>query len=526
MPSRLQHSEFELLNRDSFESDEDFDLNDAFEQSSGLSSVSYAKGRFANPVRAFLFRLNPFRSRLRRPTRTSSLRNKSRATRGPIRRICRPTRRCCFILNSTITILVAVILLTAIFGPSYTHPPAHYQTLRHRTENSAKSEYGSANPENEKIFIAASIYDEGGSLLAGAWGEAVLKLLDILGNKNVFLSIYENESGEAAQVAQIRFERKVQCPHSIVYDKEFSMDDVDTITLPDGSERTKRVAYLAEVRNRALLPLVERPREVTYDKLLFLNDVIFDPIEAAQLLLSTNMDDALGRTSYHAACAVDFINPFKFYDTYATRDLQGYSMGVPFFPWFTNSGDGVSRQDVLAGKDAVRVKSCWGGMVAFDATPFQAAQPLRFRAMTDTYWDASECCLIHADLMKAGTISQDGSYVGIYMNPFVRVAYSKWTLSWLHFTRRFEHLYSIPHNVINHLAGLPFFNPRRTEEPGEKVQEKVWVSDSGMEAGGSFQIETRAATGDGFCGKRMLQLIKETPRNGEKNWETMPVPPG
>ena len=420
-----------------------------------------------------------------------------------------------------LSIILALLFLTAIFRPSYTNPPAHYKSLRGKVESS--SDYGRANPENEKIFIAASIYDEGGHLLKGAWGEAVLKLLDILGNKNVFLSIYENESGEQAYVAQIKFERKVQCPHSLVYDKEFSMDDVGSIFLPDGSERTKRIAYLAEVRNKALLPLEEKP-DVEYDRLLFLNDVIFDPVEAAQLLLSTNLD-AHGRASYKAACAVDFINPFKFYDTYATRDLQGYSMGVPFFPWFTNSGDGTSRKDVLAGKDAVRVKSCWGGMVAFDAKPFQAAKPLRFRATTDTYWDASECCLIHADLVKEGTINEDGNYVGVYMNPFVRVAYSTKTLSWLAFTRRFERLYSIPHNMINHLVGLPWFNPRRTEESGKMVEEKVWVADNGTKAGGSFLIKSRQGDGDGYCGIRMLQLIKETPRNGEKNWEMMPVPP-
>ena len=526
MPSRSQQlEEFELLNRETVESDEDFDPYDAFEQRRGLGSVSFPNRRLSNPIKAFLWELNPFKSGLGRSPRTSRPHRKSGATRGSSRRICRSSRRCCFVLNLIITILITLIFLSAVFAPSYTTPPAHYQTLRHQAESSRKGEYGRANPDNEKIFISASIYDEGGYLLAGAWGDAVLKLLDILGNTNVFLSIYENESGEAAQTAQIRFERKVQCPHEIVYDKEFSVDDVNAITLPDGSERTKRVAYLAEVRNRALLPLVDGQKEIVYDKLLFLNDVIFDPVEAAQLLLSTNTD-AHGHASYRAACAVDFINPFKFYDTYATRDAQGYSMGVPFFPWFTTAGEGLSRRDVLAGKDAVRVKSCWGGMVAFDAKPFQTTQPLRFRATTDMYWDASECCLIHADLMKSGVFFHDGSPVGVYMNPFVRVAYSTRTLNWLHFTRRFEHLFSIPHNIVNHIVGLPWFNPRRLEEPGAKVQEKVWVSDNNTEMGGSFQMETRETTGDGFCGKRMLQLIKESPRNGEKNWEVVPVPPG
>ena len=525
MPSRsLQSEEFELLHRENCDSDEDPDLYDAFEQRRGSDSVSFSNRRSSNSFKARLSQLNPFSFRPRRSAKSSKFQRTSKAARGPSRRICRSSRRCCFVLSLITAIIVTLVLLTAIFRPSYTSPPAHYQTLRHQVETSKEGDYGRANPENEKIFIAASLYDEGGYLLGGAWGVALLKLLDILGNANVFLSIYENESGEAAQSAQIRFERKVQCPHKVVYDKDFTMDDVDTVTLPDGSERTKRVAYLAEVRNKALLPLMDKRGDIVYDRLLFLNDVVFDPIDAAQLLLSTNVD-AQGHASYRAACAVDFINPFKFYDTYATRDSQGYSMGVPFFPWFTTSGEGHSRREVLAGKDAVRVKSCWGGMAAFDAKPFQATPPLRFRATTDTYWDASECCLINADLMKSGTISQDGSHVGVYMNPYIRVAYSTRTLGWLPFTQRFEHLFSIPHNIVNHLVGLPWFNPRRMEEAGAKVPQKIWVPDNSTGAGGSFQIETREATGDGFCGKRMLQLIKEAPRNGEKNWEIMPVPP-
>lgn len=425
-------------------------------------------------------------------------------------------------INGLFGVLCAFIVLTAIFRPSYNDPPSHYHRLRERVESS--SDYGRANPENQKIFIAASLYDKGGNLLKGAWGEAMLKLLDILGNKNVFLSIYENESEEAAQVAQYQFNQKVQCQHSVVYDKEFSMDEVPTILMPDGTQRVKRMAYLAEMRNKALEPLEEDPL-FKYDKLLFLNDVMFDPIDAAQLLLSTNLD-AQGHTAYRAACAMDFINPFKFYDTFASRDLEGYSMGLPFFPWFTNAGKGASRQDVLDGKDAVRVKSCWGGMVAFDARPFQAGNSsLKFRATEDLYWDASECCLIHADLIKA-TRWDDVDSLGIYMNPYIRVAYTTSTLRWLHLTRRVERLYSFVHNLINHLVGLPWFNPRRTEKPGEAVEEKVWLPDTTNKAGGAFHFQTREATGDGFCGIRMLQLIKESAREGEKNWEKMPVPPG
>lgn len=73
---------------------------------------------------------------------------------------------------------------------------------------------------------------------------------------------------------------------------------------------------------------------------------------------------------YKAVCAVDFVESWKFYDTFATRDAEGYSIGVPVFPWFVNEGEARSRRDVLEGRNAVRVKSCWGGMVAFDGRYF------------------------------------------------------------------------------------------------------------------------------------------------------------
>jgi hypothetical protein len=265
-----------------------------------------------------------------------------------------------------------------------------------------------------------------------------------------------------------------------------------------------------------------------------LNDVYFDPVDALQLLFSTNSDEE-GKSHYRAACSLDFINPFKFYDTFASRDLEGYGMGLPLYPWFSTAGNAESRHDVQAQKDAVRVRSCWGGMVAFDAQLFQmsmslgashggskAHEPARFRAETDPYWDASECCLIHADIQVPPHQSSEPVDTGIYMNPFVRVAYDPGTLSWLGFTRRFERLYSLPQNLINHIVGLPWLNPRRAEQAGQLVQETVWVPKG--DGGGSYQHLTREAGTGGFCGRRALQVMVPNPQKGQKNWEMIPVP--
>jgi hypothetical protein len=441
-------------------------------------------------------------------------------------------RKLVHFLYAFLIVLFSTILVGAVFYPSYTHLPRHYQALRDQVKSSSRP--GRGNPRHEKIFIAASIRDRHGRLAKGVWAEKILELVELLGPDNVFLSIYENDAGAIGQAALQELEERLTFPHLLEFEEHLPADAVPSVTVPDGTTRIKRIAYLAEVRNRALRPL--ETSEVRYDKLLYLNDVVFNPVDVLHLIFSTHMAET-GQTDYRAACAVDFINPFKFYDMFATRDSEGYSMGIPFFPWFAASGEAQSLQDVLDGKDAVRVRSCWGGMVSFDARFFQKAlneeqepvtalgefrnvsAPYRFRAEEDIFWDASECCLIHADIQNP--YSGDS---GIYMNPYVRVAYGTKTLSWLGFTRRFERLYSPIHFLLTSMTGMPWYNPRRVEHAGEEVEETAWVPDQSLAAGGSFQPVSRIATNSGFCGGRGLQIMKTDKDSGGRNWEDIHPP--
>lgn len=305
---------------------------------------------------------------------------------------------------------------------------------------------------------------------------------------------------------------------------------------------------MAEVRNRALNPIDDDG--IQYDKVLYLNDVMFDPIEAAQLLFATNIDST-GRASYSAACAVDFINPFKFYDRFATRDLDGYITGLPLYPWFNNVGTATSRKEVLAGKDAVRVRSCWGGMVAFEAKWFQnqtlvghksefpdpGVTPLRFRYEKDTFWDSSECCLIHADLQYRRTGKGMPEESGIYMNPFIRVAYDESTLNWLSLSRRSEKLMTPFQSIVNYFVGYTEQQDRMGEEPGSVVTDIVWVYDdpakglsknhTNADLKGHYAEVKRVAEPGGFCGARNLLVINEMPEQGPGKWGKIwpPAPP-
>lgn len=115
-----------------------------------------------------------------------------------------------FLFIATIpTIIVILILFAGIFIPSYTHLPTHYSSLARRIQASPIS--GRGNINNEKVFIAASIYDEKGELASGAWGQALQELIDILGQDNVFLSIYENDPSPIAKEELRSLEQRVSC---------------------------------------------------------------------------------------------------------------------------------------------------------------------------------------------------------------------------------------------------------------------------------------------------------------------------
>jgi Cryptococcal mannosyltransferase 1 len=228
-------------------------------------------------------------------------------------------------------------------------------------------------------------------------------------------------------------------------------------------------------------------------------------------------------------------------------------MGIPFFPWFTDAGDAASRRDVLDQKDAVRVRACWGGMTAFEAKWFQNGHPEssstsslnggnytgfnvsphRFRYEEDPFWDASECCLIHADLTYLRHGHDITTNSGIFTNPYIRVAYDSKTLRWLPYSRRVERLYSLVHNILNHAVGMPEYNPRRPEKPGDEVTEMVWQyaaeenpkpSFARSNTKGSYHKVERVVGPGRFCGSRKLLVLRDNPKEGEKKWVEVPLP--
>jgi hypothetical protein len=282
--------------------------------------------------------------------------------------------------------------------------------------------------QNQKIYIVAQFWTSAG-VIQDRWGQALLDLIGVLGKENVFVSIYESGSLDNTKdilriLDNVLADNDVS--RSVVLDSTTHADEVSAGPLDDqgnprpgwiqtttvgAGKEMRRIPYLARLRNTSLKPLLDmRANGQSFDKVLFLNDVVFRPSDVLSLL-------ATNQGSFAAACAVDFHYPPAYYDTFALRDSEGLGSVMTSFPYFRSPD---SRKAMLEGR-ATKVQSCWNGMIVMDSAPFY--EGLRFRALPDSlaskHLEASECCLVHTDMAAMGLAGN-----GIYMNPAVRVGYT------------------------------------------------------------------------------------------------------
>lgn len=465
---------------------------------------------------------------------------------------CSIPRQIVLVLKLYILSLVVIALSVLFIFPSHINSPPPYRRLERRCAGPSPSS-GCANPHNEQVFIVASIYDKNGDLLGGQWGQQLLDVVHLVGAENVFVSIYENNNAPAGTAALNNFRDRLPCRNELVHDPHVDLTQFPNITMPDGSERTKRLAYLTELRNRAMWPLDRFNESVgAFDKVLYLNDVFYRPIDAAQLLFSTNADDS-DRTHYLSACAMDFIDPGIFYDSYALRDADGYGPGSQEYPVFSLEGNAISRQDMLGETDAVRVSTCWSGMVAMQArwvqntkstslpnpnfqevaahiidpdAPRPVQVPIRFRYEPEIFADSCECCLFLADV---ATVAHNAGAIdtGTFFNPYVRVVYKPWLLSWILFSKRWERIWVPLQTFFTWATSSPAFNPHRTVKEGEPFTEEVWVGNSSLSAGGSWEMKERVGRNGLMCWGRMMHIMKRKGERGnDRNWEKPKIPAG
>ncbi|KAH6896398.1 cryptococcal mannosyltransferase 1-domain-containing protein [Coprinopsis sp. MPI-PUGE-AT-0042] len=332
-----------------------------------------------------------------------------------------------------------------------------------------------------RVFIAANHYDSE-HILESHWIPAVLALIQILGRENVFVSIAASRSSDNTLsvlwyfdqlLGQMGVERKIKLEeetHDKWVTRRPEMGDTGWVVTPVGNHKWRRIPFLASVRNQVLGPL-DDPQVVNatrgFDKLLFLNDIIFTAHDALALLNTRGGD-------YGAVCALDFVPDRVFYDSFVMRDSRHRRVASQArYPYV---GSGPTRDALLRGHPAP-VTSCWNGMAAFDAKPFLSLdKPLRFRAINDTlaqrHVEASECCLIHAD-------NPESQRRGVWVNPQVRVAYNEDVYlrmrSWPTFKDKFLGSWL---NLWNDFSGMPWSKPEITSAITEWLGEDPTRRDS------------------------------------------------
>ncbi|KAJ5919741.1 hypothetical protein N7454_009576 [Penicillium verhagenii] len=221
----------------------------------------------------------------------------------------------------------------------------------------------------ERIYIAGVNWNNE-PILRSHWNQALLNLAWKLGPDNIYVSIYESGSYDNTKGALMELDlelERLQVPRTIILSPVTHEDEMAAtpgegwVQTPKGDMELRRIPYLSRTRNMSLKPLEELAKQgVTFDKILFLNDVVFTPNDVFELL---DTNDG----SYAAACSMDFAKPPSYYDTFALRDASGHEAMMTTWPFFR---DATSRKAV---KDLspVPVQSCWN--VAMPAAPFTAS---------------------------------------------------------------------------------------------------------------------------------------------------------
>jgi hypothetical protein len=176
--TRRSDDEEQPLVRDSLSSDtsdshelDDFDVDEAYKH----SALSPSARRRSQSLSQIL----PWRA------------GRHRKWLGASWKWVRLAKRCTFFLA---IFLLLYVILTPLLWPSYLRRPSHYS---------------GTNNKGHKVFIAANIVDE--DLIRGDWGRQLVELVELLGENNAYLSIYENDSGPGTKNALQELKERVSC---------------------------------------------------------------------------------------------------------------------------------------------------------------------------------------------------------------------------------------------------------------------------------------------------------------------------
>ena len=132
----------------------------------------------------------------------------------------------------------------------------------------------------------ASIHWNNAAILRSNWTQAVLDLVQYLGPDNVYLSIYESGSWDDSKDALRLLDTdlgRLGVQRQIALEETTHADSIAETPAPagwidtiKGKKELRRIPYLSRLRNTSLKPLNELAlKGIKFDKILFLNDVVF-----------------------------------------------------------------------------------------------------------------------------------------------------------------------------------------------------------------------------------------------------------
>lgn len=148
-------------------------------------------------------------------------------------------------------------------------------------------------PPGTRVYIAGMHWNSG-VVLRAHWIGALLHLVETLGPSNVFVSICESGSWDDTKDLLKWLDHQLEIrgvPRRVHMDDEThesviadSVKSGQYIRGPDGEPVVRRIPYLAKMRNKTLKDLVELSEQGTkFDKVLFLNDVVFSVLSSLNL---------------------------------------------------------------------------------------------------------------------------------------------------------------------------------------------------------------------------------------------------
>ena len=210
--------------------------------------------------------------------------------------------------------------------------------------------------KNTTFYITSNLVNIGS--IIDNYIEQLKYLIDYLGEKNVIISIVENEDS-IDNTRNILSNFQNYLTEKKILNKFYlkrEIEDPRKLNKPFVKYSRLRIEYFAKLRNKCLEFLYEIPNiDFNNTIALFLNDIVFK-FEDIINLLSTNNED------FDVACALD-MNDKTFYDRWVSIDLEGDGMRK-YFPFFINK----EAQDLVVNHKPIRVFSCWNGAIAFRAS--------------------------------------------------------------------------------------------------------------------------------------------------------------